>query len=291
MKILLSRITRTSHQTRRWGALAVLITGLLGGSMAMPAAAHDSEPLDYVAFGDSYTAGIGAGLPQLSDLYTREQCFQASPGYPDVLDDRRGVRLVANAACGGSNATTVPFQVQVASDAGKLNPRTDLVTITAGGNDVNFGGILGACRSSLDACKAAVASAEARAETEVLASLKDAYSAIRAVGPQATIVAIGYPHLFSPEFEGELFLTDEAAEVFNDGTDTLNKVMRKAAKQVRGTVYVDVSDEFEGHGIGSPYPWIIFNGDLSDSANFHPNATGYAKGYYRAVASEVRIGN
>lgn len=272
--------------TRRLGALAVLITGLLGGSMAAPAVAHDAKPLDYVAFGDSYTAGIGAGLPQLSELYPREQCFQASPGYPDVLDDRRGVRLVANAACGGSNATTVPFQVQVASEAGKVNWRTDLVTITAGGNDVNFGNILEKCLVSLDECKTAVKAAEGRAETEVLESLTNAYSAIRAQAPKATIVALGYPHLFSPEFEGVVYLTDEAAEIFNDGTDTLNGVIEKAAKQVRGTVYVDVTDEFEGHGIGSPESWIVLDGS---AASFHPNATGYAKGYARAVVREAGI--
>jgi hypothetical protein len=66
----------------------------------------------------------------------------------------------------------------------------------------------------------------------------------------------------------------------------LNRVIRKAAKQVPGTVYVDVTDEFDGHGIGSPASWIHLPGS---DASFHPNETGYAKGYYRAVVREAGI--
>lgn len=283
--------TSTLHFTGRLGALAVLITGLLGGSLAAPAVAHDWEPLDYVAFGDSYTAGIGAGPAVPSTTYGA-QCFQAAPpGYVAVLDARADVDLITNAACAGSPATAVPAQVGAATALRLLNEDTDLVTLTAGGNDVNFGAILAACLSPspLEACRTAVKTAERFARTEVRKTLANAYATIRAQAPHATIVALGYPHLFSPEFGDQPYITAAAAEVFNDGTDTFNRVIRQASRQVRGVEYVDVTDEFEGHGIGSPYPWIIFNGKLADPANFHPNATGYEKGYARAVIREAGI--
>ncbi len=272
----------------RLGTLALIIVALAAGSVTAPAAAHESEPLDYVALGDSYTAGIGAGTVVLSELYTDIECYQAKPpGYVDVLDGRPDVELAANAACAGWTAAMVPLQVEVASAAG-LNADTDLVTITAGGNDVGFSGILGTCLkpSLLDDCKRAVKAGEATARTEVVAALTSAYAAIRAKAPNATIVALGYPYLFSPEFGDQTYITHEAAKVFNKGTDTLNKVIRKAARQVPGTVYVDVTDEFDGHGIGSPESWILLPGS---DASFHPNATGYAKGYYRAVVREAGI--
>ncbi|TLM81702.1 SGNH/GDSL hydrolase family protein [Pseudarthrobacter sp. NamE2] len=276
--------------TGRLGALAFAITGLLAGFLAAPAAAHSSGHLDYVAFGDSYSAGIGAGEAAPSQLYLDLDdpvlCFQASPGYPDILDYLPGVDLTGKAACAGWSAAMVPFQVQIASNAGVLDDETDLVTITAGGNDVDFAGLLRSCLhpSSLDLCITAVRNAEAVAETQVLAALVNAYSAVRAKAPEATIIALGYPHLFSPEFEGTTVITDEAATVFNNGTDTLNKVIGKAAKQVSGTVYVDVTDEFEGHGIGSPKSWFVLDGS---AASFHPTATGYAFGYAAALVREA----
>jgi lysophospholipase L1-like esterase len=273
--------------TGRLVALAVAVTALVAGSISAPAAAHESEPLNYVALGDSYTAGIGAGPVAPSELGT--ECYQAlPPGYVDVLNDLPDVELAANAACAGWTAAMVPLQVEVASAAGRLDAETDLVTITAGGNDVGFQGILEACLkpSLLDDCKRAVKAGEATARTAVLTALTNAYAAIRAKAPNATIVALGYPNLFSPEFGDQTYITDEAARVFNKGTDTLNKVIRKAARQVPGTVYVDVTDEFDGHGIGSPDSWILLDGS---SASFHPNATGYAEGYAGAVVQEAGI--
>lgn len=277
--------------TRRLSALAVMVTAVLFGP-TVPATAHDYRPLDYVAFGDSYTAGIGAPNVRVSPLYPAvpadKACYQASPGYVDVLDARDNIQLKANAACSGWTAAMVPLQVQVASAAGLLDAETDLVTVTAGGNDVGYADVLRACMvpSSLNDCKTAVKLGEANAREKVLPALATAYAAIRAKAPHATIVALGYPHLFSPEFGDQPYITDEAAKVFNRGTDRLNKVIRNAAKQVPGTEYVDVTDEFYGHGIGSPASWFVFDGS---PASFHPNETGYAKGYARAVVREAGI--
>jgi lysophospholipase L1-like esterase len=280
----------------RVGALAVVVAGLVAGSVATPAAAQDSGPLDYVALGDSYTAGIGAGDISASLLYfdprnpNQPPCLQASPGYPDVLDARNDVKLTVNAACAGSTATMVPLQVQAASAASLLNAETDLVTITAGGNDVNFLNVLQTCLlHPVKDCKAAVKAAEATAKTEVLPALTSAYAAIRAKAPNAKIVAVGYPHLFSPEFPGSTVLADKAAEEFNKGTDTLNKIIEKAAKKSPGTVYVDVTDEFDGHGVGSPDSWFVLNANPLDGVSFHPTATGYAEGYYPAVIREAKV--
>jgi lysophospholipase L1-like esterase len=293
-------VTTTYAHTRagfagRLGALAVVVAGLVAGSVAVPAAAQDSEPLDYVALGDSYTSGIGAPNIRISPLYVDPEnpqpCFQASPGYVDVLDARDDVQLTANAACSGWTAAMVPIQVQVASAAGLLNAETDLVTMTAGGNDVKFLDVLQACLfRPLKDCKTAVKAAEAVARTEVLPALTDAYAAIRAKAPSAKIVVLGYPHLFSPEFGDNAFIADEAAKVFNKGTDTLNKVIEEAAKKSPGTVYVDVTDEFAGHGFGSPDSWFAFNpANPFDGVSFHPTATGYAEGYYPAVIREAEI--
>ncbi|MET3771719.1 SGNH/GDSL hydrolase family protein [Arthrobacter nitrophenolicus] len=285
----------------RIGAVAAAVIGLLAGPAAIPAAAYDDGPLDYVAFGDSYTAGIGAGVPRLSLLYPIDPadpkpCYQASPGYVDVLDALDDIDLAVNAACAGATAAattavapTVPEQITVASDAGDLDSETDLVTITAGANDVNFINALLACLTRSEAeCRTAVDAAEALAQSVLPAVLAQDYGAIQTKAPNATIAALGYPHLFAPEFAGGALV--ENIEIFNAGTDTLNKIIRDAAKS-SGAVYVEVTDDFAGHGIGAEDPWINFNpADPLFGSNFHPTAEGYAKGYAAAVVEEVEIG-
>ena len=280
--------TSASSPGRRIAAVAAAVIGLLAGPAAIPAAAEDDGPLDYVAFGDSYTAGIGAPNFGFSPLYPPGQCAQAAPGYVDVLDQRADVQLAANAACAGWTAAMVPIQVETAYAVGPLNAGTDLVTITAGANDVNFINALLACLTDTEEnCRTAVNAAESVATAVVPAVLAQAYGAIQAKAPNATIAALGYPHLFAPEFAGGALV--ENIEIFNAGTDTLNKVIRNAARS-SGAVFVDVTDDFAGHGIGSEDPWINFNpADPVFGTNFHPTAEGYEKGYAAAVVEEVEI--
>lgn len=60
------------------------------------------------------------------------------------------------------------------------------------------------------------------------------------------------PRLFSPEFGDQPYITNEAAEVLNDGTDTLNRVSRKTAGEFFGVGYPHFSKESYGQGVGSP---------------------------------------
>jgi hypothetical protein len=51
--------------------------------------------------------------------------------------------------------------------------------------------------------------------------------------------------------------------------------------------FVDVGQEFAGHGIGSAVPYIAFDpANLLAPANFHPNAAGNAFGYHRALVND-----
>jgi lysophospholipase L1-like esterase len=121
----------------------------------------------------------------------------------------------------------------------------------------------------------------------VAASLGTVYAQLRTAAPNATVVVTGYPHLFSPEFSGPAPFSAEAQALFNAATDTLNGVIASKAAAA-GFQYVDVVDEFAGHGIGAPDPWITFTG-FRASDDLHPTATGYRQGYFPAVRSEVNL--
>jgi lysophospholipase L1-like esterase len=217
-------------------------------------------------------------------VVTGVACYITESGYAEALEDRREDVDATNAACAGATAALVPAQIQAAVFAGRLGEDTELVTITAGGNDVDFTAVIDACKTGVDTCEAAVESAVDVAENQVARALADDYALIRDAAPHATIAALGYPHLFSTKRGSESPLSPAAARVFNRGVDRLNKIIKQSAKSVPGTVYVDVTKNFRGHEVGSSDPWIYFNPlDDEDLYNFHPNAEGYEKGYAKAL--------
>jgi lysophospholipase L1-like esterase len=272
----------------RTGVLAVLSTVLLAGAAASPAAARP-KAVDLVALGDSYSAGVGAGPLQESPLGAGTGCLVAAPGYAEALGQLPVVDTAVNAACSGATSGQVPLQVSAARQLGVLGKQTELVTVTAGANDIQYGDVIAACAlDTVAACRAAVDAAVVTARSEVGPRLAADYRLIHRVAPRARIAAIGYPHLFADSGAGPV-MGAEAAAVFNDGVDELNSVIERAARTSPRTLYVDVVDHFEGHEIGSPDPWINVNAfPAADGTDFHPTAEGYAEGYAGAVAAEVK---
>ena len=110
------------------------------GFAALPAeAAPPPRDVDYVALGDSYTAGTGAGA-----FTTTGPCVQTHGGYVDVFAEPALVNLVSNAACHGSllsqdsvvdhdpNIPSVQQQISSLVNSKSLTRDTELVSITAG---------------------------------------------------------------------------------------------------------------------------------------------------------------
>jgi lysophospholipase L1-like esterase len=160
------------------------------------------------------------------------------------------------------------------------------VTVTAGGNDVDFGSIVGACATQvIEVCQQAVDLAVFRAGTTVAADLDALYAQLADAAPNAQVIVTGYPHLFSPEFGNAPLLSLEAQELFNAGTDALNEVIEDRA-EAAGFDFVDVTKRFDKHGIGSPEPWITFTG-FAAIDDLHPNAAGYQSGYLPEVRKAI----
>jgi lysophospholipase L1-like esterase len=249
--------------------------------------------VDFVALGDSYTAGIGAG-----PYDSTASCIQTSGGYVDVVGKTGRVDLLLNAACSGAqlfgDETSVAAQISDPETLGALS-EAELVSITAGANDLRFAEVLGICAiKSADLCGAAVSEATSEANLLLLYSaLKQTYGAIQAAAPDATIVVFGYPLLFDPTDPAvALPISLESQQLVNEGTTKLNTVITAATAAV-GAEHVDVTDEFAGHAVNSKRPWIFFaafvdaNGMLQiDPRTFHPNKEGhraYASAFLKAV--------
>ncbi|MFJ6000984.1 SGNH/GDSL hydrolase family protein [Arthrobacter sp. NPDC092385] len=282
-------MTSPTHPLRnrflRTVTLAAATCAVLAGG-AGPVVAAPKAPLAYVALGDSYASGFGAGS------YVNA-CGQSPLGLPGILDGKKQVELVADATCAGAKVATepggaldLPEQVTRARAAGALSPSTDLVTISAGGNDAGFGEAAGVCATQPAPVCAQFVAGQNAASLPVLALNLDAlYKSIKAAAPNATVVVTGYPHLFSPEF-GNPMIPVASQTAFNAGTDSLNTVIRQQAT-ANGFTFVDLVPKFEGHGLGSPSPWITFRAGAAD--NLHPTAEGYKSGYFPAVRSAVNF--
>ncbi|MFC4337746.1 SGNH/GDSL hydrolase family protein [Salininema proteolyticum] len=241
---------------------------LLAVMAAVPTMAF-TEAEQYVAMGDSYASGVGAGD------YDGSDCSRSSNAYGPLLAERLGAELVFP-ACGGATIPTV-YSGQMDS----LSPEADLVTISVGGNDVGFSDIISTCTFSSDAtCFERIEEAEADGRDRVAGELADLYADIAAAAPNADTVVVGYPHLFHEQACFSAFgISAAEQERLNEGVDTINAITAEVAA-AQGFTFADPVDDFAGHGICSWTPWIK---GLDFDGAYHPNASGQASGYLPAV--------
>jgi lysophospholipase L1-like esterase len=230
---------------------------------ALPAAAHGST-IQYVALGDSYAAGQGAG-PYLNS------CLQSNKGYPALLDSEKRIHLRANESCTGAKTSDV-----VDTQLSALNRGTRLVTVTVGAADLGLSDVLAACTTGTPQCITAIKLASVKL-ADLGDDLTDLYAEVADAAPRALIVVTGYPHLFAPEaapFDPVL------VDAINSAIDALNTTIEQAVEDADAAdttddniIYVDVIRAFGKHGIGGELPPFINPPGTADA--FHPTADGY----------------
>jgi lysophospholipase L1-like esterase len=264
--------------------VTMLVAGLTGILIvgALPAAADTVGIGQYVALGDSYAAGQGA------PPYLNDDCLQSLNGYPYRLDAENKIHLRANAACTGAKTSDVSDEQLSA-----LKQSTKLVTLTVGAADLGLSQVLAACTAgSPTQCQAAIGMAnlllpaECGDDSELGRRLTELYAEVAAAAPNALIVATGYPLLFElVQGDPDLILKAQ----INDATTRLNCAIESAVDNAQDAdiniVYVDVTEAFAGHGIGSEEPFINPPPPLGTATEaFHPTASGYVA-YAEAISA------
>jgi lysophospholipase L1-like esterase len=166
---------------------------------------------EYVALGDSYSAGFGLSDP--THLPTNA-CGQSAQDYPHRLAARFGLALT-DVTCGGATSEDVTSGSQfrgVPPQIGALSARTRLVTLTIGGNDADLFGTAASCLalsadgpvfSGRDApsCRSTLVrdgedQLATKIESRVALGIADTLAQVREAAPNALVVLLGYPAIF-----------------------------------------------------------------------------------------------
>ena len=178
----------------------------------------------YVALGDSYSSGLGSYNTNLVDqIPGTMNCANSTDSYPFYIADTiplPGPPLLN--ACAGAVTGDVSMWFGNPAQVRDVQSHTQLVTLTVGGNDIDFVGIAQACAHHINnvgySC-ATDTSLSANLSNRLAAlagttepwsvtgpkngwpvmSIKSVLQAIRSGSSQAKIYIAGYPHLFGED--------------------------------------------------------------------------------------------
>ena len=112
--------------------------------------AADTQPLRYVALGDSVAAE-----PGVPDPAPPPGCQKSTNNYPSVLARRLKPAAVTDVTCSGATSADITSRAQLTADGAvppqidAVEPDTTLITVTIGGNDVGLAADAAQCRGRL----------------------------------------------------------------------------------------------------------------------------------------------
>ncbi len=250
---------------------------------------------EYVAIGDSYTAGGRIGALQADGA----DCLRSIRNYPSLVAADLGYTL-RDVSCYGAStkdvlegdSSGIPAQVDA------LSAKTKQVTVSIGGNDLGiFSSMFLTCvrtsqpHSPGSPCRqqfeARLAAKMLRVNERVGAVLDE----VRKRAPEASVLVVTYLRLMPPDSPCSLTpFADRDVLWFAGVEKRLSDAMASAAKQ-RDLDVVDAHELSENHDICSGRDaWV--NGPRPknlDGLLFHPNGAG-ERALAKAVGDRLRPG-
>ena len=257
--------------------IAALIMGLVAGIIGTGIPAEAASAINYVALGDSYSSGVGAGSVSGS-------CGQSPNAYPALWATASSPASFKFAACSGATTSDV-----ISSQLSSLSSSTTLVSITIGGNDVGFSAIMETCvLESTSSCESAISAAEQYANTTLPGLLNTTLADIRSHAPHAKIIVLDYPDFYDLSVAVCIGLSRADHQALDNGINDLDGVIQSAAAN-NGDTFADVRAQFSGHELCDGSRWLN-SITLPISNSYHPTATGQKDGYlpvFSATAAKV----
>ncbi len=252
----------------------------------------------YVALGDSYASGDGVPpYAEGTDEANGNRCRRSSSAYAHRVAGQAGKTLDFG-ACSGARTGDF-YNAKSAwgeqSQLSRLDASTGLVTFAIGGNDAGFSKVLGDCiggksllpfvacstdRAVTDPVDAAIDALRGKTKKEGVRSYDSIAADIRSRAPGATVVAVGYPHIFPAgggtggPIPGRCQGVKKVDQRWMTAkTDELDAALKAAALR-HGFLFADTVPAFAGHELcGSNGSWIH---DILNHGRFHPTQAGHS---------------
>ncbi len=239
-------------------------------AIAAPAAAQ--SPVSYVALGDSYSSGVGAG----NHYSSSGSCDRSANAYSVLWATANHPASYLSVACSGATTSTV-----ISSQLSALSTSTTLVSITIGGNDVGFTNVMETCVVfSTSTCVSAIDTAESEMTADLPGEMNNVLAAIAAHAPNARVVVLGYPQLYDLARSSSCIgLNNTDRTDLNQAADELDGQIQAAAGRYRD-VFADVRSQFAGHQICDSGSWLHSVDWFDLGVSYHPTASGQSGGYY-----------
>lgn len=228
--------------------------------------------------GSSYAAGARIG-PLVADSPAR--CGRTQNNYPHLLALRMGLDLV-DVSCGGATtAHVLGAWSELPPQIDAVTAETKLVTVTIGGNDLNYVRNL-----ALATCGKATGVAPPKggacppfewplaSDYEALEShLREIAQQVRQRAPRARLVFIDYVRIV-PDVAGCAEMPLDAAQMAA-AQEAFRRMAEATAKAARaeGALLLPAGQLSKGHEACSGTPWAA--GYPGKPAPFHPTAAGH----------------
>ncbi len=266
-------------------------------TLAPQSLVRDTNTLQYIAFGDSFSSGEG----ELSDAFYisstnthSNKCHVSTRSYPYLVGAFWGVEA-HNFSCSGSRSDDVRrASIQYANEA---TGQPSHISIGVGGNDIDLVGKLKTCLS-IGTCewarneRRAVTAEEIRSlftrGVELIQEFKHTY-------PRAGLAIVGYPSVVNTGGAAQCgavvstLLNAAERQYLDESVRYLNKVLRAVAQYSKIT-YVDIEDSHVGERLCDPIEAamnsIRFGNDIAPipllenikvigAESFHPTPRGH----------------
>ncbi|RKT03878.1 GDSL-like lipase/acylhydrolase family protein [Streptomyces sp. 3211.6] len=259
-----------SMRLSRFAALTSSLLLAAGAALFGAGQASAQADFGYVALGDSYSSGVGAGNYDSAS----GNCKRTTRAYPALWAAAHSPQTFSFTACSGARTGDV-----ISGQLGPLNSGTDLVSITIGGNDAGFSDVMTTCvLQSESTCVNRVNQAKAYVDSTLPGQLDQVYDAIRGRAPSARVVVLGYPRFYKLNGSCVAGLTEGERSAINGASDYLNAAIAKRAAD-HGFAFASVVGAFTGHEICSGDAWLHSVNWTNIGESYHPTAAGQSGGY------------
>jgi lysophospholipase L1-like esterase len=194
-------------------AISLFVVAASVVTVGAASATPPTKGLQYVALGDSYSSGLGLGDDVAG---SPDFCHRSRQNFPHRVAQTLDLQLTDVTCAGATTANVSSTPLKDGADSapvqvGSLSAKTDVVTISIGGNDLGFVDAARSCvalgatgpllLSKAANCRSLYVKGGTdellqRLDGSVVSGLQKTFADIHRAAPNATVFVVGYPTLF-----------------------------------------------------------------------------------------------